>query len=320
MNQHFTVYFDTNFYIWLGAASPENAARVISVFNERNIRYVLSSFVVLELLSGRERSSQDRELVSRLKGWNLAPYPIPFGYSPEGEVPGWDLLLLSGNQRQEHSEELKKIFDLETTARSFSHIAEKPLSNAQKCDLEKSLEPFHESIGIKNESNDAEKTAAYMIFVAQQLSSLKHFFSPETAKKIDGLDLATPTTAERLNELALKLKDILTDPVVSRLEEDNQLMNSVLTLDPRPLAVASGKTSSSEIKKLGNSMRDAVHMSAFVAHSEEIDLLQVDSRQLSLIQRSRPEHFMQKKGLAGQCFSAPNLDATVMYILKRISE
>jgi len=315
MDRHFTVYFDTNFYIWLGSAEDEDADRVLRVFNERKIRYVHSSYVVLELLSGRERRTQDKNLVERLKRWNTEPYPVHLGYSNDGDLVPWDLLLLAGNARKEHSEELKKIFDLETIARSFSHIADKPLSNDQKSHLEQALKPFLEDIGIKDDSSDAEKAAAYLKSSADQLSRLRHFLPPESAKKFDEIDLTKPSTVENLTELAEKMRTILTNPVVSRLEQEVLLMNSVLALDDRPISAAIGHGSRSEIKKLGNSMRDAVHMSSLLSHSEHIDLLQVDSRQLSLILRNKPEHLISKHGLSDRCFSTPDLESTVLFVI-----
>lgn len=317
MNRPFTVYFDTNFYVWLGSASDLDAQRVIRVFNELEIRYVHSSYVVLELLSGKERSPQDRNLVERMQMWNIEAFPITLGYSNEGEVTPWSILLLTGNNRHEYSKEIKNIFDLEATARSYSHIADKPNLAGQQATLDRVIVPFNELIGLTEESTEAERSSAYLKFGAERLGELREFFSPETQKKFDNIDFAGPATAENLTDLAKKLKDILGDPVVAKLEQEVQLVNSVLALDDRPMNVATGQSSPIELKKLGNSMRDAIHMRSFVSNTDQIDLLQVDSKQLSLIKRNKPEHFIRKQGLSNRCFSTPDLESTVKYVLDR---
>ena len=315
MDRPFTVYFDTNFYIWLGSAESEDASRVLRVFNERNIRYVQSSYIVLELLSGRERNDQDQNLVDRLKSWNTEPYPIRVGYSRDADLVPWDILLLAGKERHEYSEGLKEIFDQETIARSFSHIADKPLSTDQHSDLKQALRPFLEHIGINDESNEAEQATAYMNFYSNLMFQLSQKLPPESAEKITKIDFTKPATVENLMKLSEQIKAVLADPTVSSIVQEGQLLNSVLALDDRPVRAATGQGSAKQVKKLGNSMRDAIHMNAFLTHADHIDLLQVDSRQLSLILRNKPKHLLRERGMANRCFSTPDLESTVMYVI-----
>lgn len=315
MDRPLTVYFDTNFYIWLGSAGSEDAGRVLRALNERNIRYVQSSYVVLELLSGRERNDQDQNLVDRLNRWNVEPYPIRLGYSRDADVVPWDILLLAGKERHEYSEGLKEIFDQETIARSFSHIADKPLSTDQQSDVKQALRPFLEHIGINDESNEAEQATAYLKFSANLLSQLSQSLPPESAEKIAKIDFTKPATSENLTELSEQIMAVLSDPVVSSVEQEGQLLNSVFALDDRPVCAATGRVSAQQIKKLGNSMRDAIHMNAFLTHADHIDLLQVDSSQLSLILRNKPQHLIRERGMSNRCFSTPNLESTVMYVI-----
>lgn len=315
MDRPFTVYFDTNFYVWLGRAGSEDADRVLRVLNERNIRYVQSSYIVLELLSGRERNDQDKNLVDRLRRWNIEPYPIGLGYSRDADLIPWDILLLAGEERQEYSEGLKEIFDQETIARSFSYTADKRLSTDQQSDVKQALRPFLDHIGINDESSEAEQAKAYINFSTNLIFRLSQSLPADSAEKVAKIDFSKPATAENLKELSEQIKAVLSDRVISNIEQEGQLLNSVLAHDDRPVRAATGQGSPQQVKKLGNSMRDAVHMNAFLNHAAHIDLLQVDSRQLSLILRKKPEHFMRDQGMSNRCFSTPDLASTVIYVI-----
>lgn len=311
----FTVYFDTNFFVWLGAASNEDASRVIRVFNERNIRYVQSSYVLLELVSGKERSDQDRKVVHRVSQLDLQPFPIKFGYSQNAELISWDILLLEGRERQEFSDALKAIFDRETLARSYSALADKGLSADDEKKVNEALKPFLNQIGINEDSTPAQQAEAFLSFSSDLVSQISQALPPASAEKFAKIDLSRPAKIESLQELSEQMKSILDDPVVQDIDQENQLMKSVLALDDRPFRAVTDQGEFKHIKKLGNSMRDAVHMNAFVRHSDEIDLLQVDDGQLSLIRRNKPEHFLRVRGLSSRCFSAANLESAVMQVL-----
>jgi hypothetical protein len=51
MRRPFTVYFDTNFFVWLAQATEETAEAAIHKLNALGVRHVLSDILVRELLT-----------------------------------------------------------------------------------------------------------------------------------------------------------------------------------------------------------------------------------------------------------------------------
>jgi hypothetical protein len=87
-----TVYFDTNFYVWLCRADEALSVGALQALNELNVRVVISDTVIRELLTSRDRNELDVVLVDRANKLSLPPYRMRDGLM-------WEVLLLSGAER-----------------------------------------------------------------------------------------------------------------------------------------------------------------------------------------------------------------------------
>ncbi len=309
-----TVYFDTSFYIWLAKANDELAGSTISRLNELKVRHVLSSHILHELLSGSGRDLQDQRLVERMKNFSIDPYRIQYGQFQGGDLVEWDLLLLGGDERTAFAKFLQSVFDSETVARSLSALAEKRLSQEQQESVDKALEPFLHALGITSESSDVERIEKFSEFGHDLVAKMSEFLPPDIARKLGTVDLSPESITRDPSAIANNLLSALGKSAVGKLESEKNLIRSSVALDPRPLNVVVGSSSKKEVMRLGNTFRDAVHMGIFLVNRGEIDLLQVDSRQIALIQRPHPIHKLREVGFAHRCFAVKNISEAVSYV------
>lgn len=321
-NRQFTVYFDTNFYIWLAKADNEEANQVVSELNELEVRHVLSGKILLELLSGRERNSQDRLLVERVSMFRISPYVVPIGTSQhvtDISSLGWESLCLAGKEREVVSSLLKTIFDSETVAQSWSQIARRKLTDEQDRQINEKLGPFLTELGYVEGGSDEANLEAFINFGHDLVSSLAPMFPAEQQEKLKSIDFNTETP-EHLQTISDQLLDALGTDIVQKLKEEEKVSNSIVQLDPRPFGIVTESGSKKELKTLGNTFRDAEHLSIFVNHSNEIDVIQIDSRQMDLVQRNKPVHRIRELGLSNRCFSVKSLSEVVRVVSSKKRE
>jgi hypothetical protein len=309
MAEYFTVYFDTYFYVLLAKASDQEAEKVISELNNLHVRHVLSGQVINELITGKGKEHWDRALVKRMHLFNVEPYRISSSYfevAKSSEEMSWDVLLLNGDLRVGLGDLFKSIHEMETIAKSFSISALNYSNKLGEID-------FAEDENYSPE----ERIEKSLNFTSDLLSSLN---SLNVMDDIDSITLdKNPENSPTENAIDLQnqLLSFLGSEKLEKLEEDNQITNSIVSSDNRPHKVVTGEASPKEIKRLGNTYRDSNHISLFVAHKEEIDLLQVDSAQLNLINNSKETHRIVEIGLQERCFSASSLRETVEIIAKK---
>lgn len=322
MKKPFTVYFDTSFYVWLAQASQDEATDVISGLNALEVRHVLSGRILLELLSGRERYPQDQQLFERVTKLHIEPYVIPIGTSSGTETSdlGWNSLCLAGDERNSFSSFLKEIFDAETAARSWSNIADKKFNKDKEQKLKEKLGPFLESIGFDEGQGDEKNANAFTTFASELISGLAPLLPAEQREKLSSIDFTVEKSPENLMNLSNQLFASFDSQTLERLREETRITDSSVQLDPRPFDVVTESASRREIKRLGNTLRDAEHLSAFVTHSEEIDLIQIDSRQKNLIERDKPIHRLKELNLANRCFSVENLQQVIQAVSNKKTE
>lgn len=313
MNRPFTIYFDTNFYIWLAQATNEEATDVISKLNEIEVRHVLSGKIILELLSGKERKPQDKTLLERVKTFKIDPLKISINHletHSDNDI-NWDALLLSGEPRNSFAMVLKSIYDIETIAQSHSNMASKKLNKDKAEKLNESMQPFLSSIGYDEKQSKEDNANAFAGFASELISSLSFNLPDEQRRKLEAIDFTIEKTPENLLNISNQILSSLGVHTVEKLEEEKRIINSTIALDPRPFNIAINETSNKEIKGLGNTFRDAGHMNLFVTYHDQIDLIQVDSHQKRLIERNKPKHRLSELGLANRCFSVDNLSQIV---------
>ncbi|QQS34400.1 MAG: hypothetical protein IPM50_07505 [Acidobacteriota bacterium] len=318
-NMPITVYFDTSFYVWLAKAEPSIADSVIYRLNRLEVKHVLSSHILHELLSGSGRDSQDQRLVERVGKLSLEPCRIQYGHFQGVDLLEWNLLLLAGEQRDLFAKFLQSVFDNETVARSLSSLAERRLSENDQERVQKALEPFLYALGITSESSDAERIQKFSEFGHDLTTRMGEFLPAEKARKLKSIDISPESITSNPSLIAENFLTALGEPTVEKLEREKELINSSVTLESRPLNVVVGDASKKEFMKLGNTFRDAVHMGIFLANREKIDLLQVDSRQLALIHRPSPIHALREAGVADRCFAVRDILEAVSYIEKYAS-
>ncbi|MCU0665340.1 MAG: hypothetical protein MUC50_23810 [Myxococcota bacterium] len=68
-----TIYFDTNFFVWLAQANDAKAERVIADLNDRGVRHVISLVHFCELLQAWQRGEDNRRLYARLQAMRNEP-------------------------------------------------------------------------------------------------------------------------------------------------------------------------------------------------------------------------------------------------------
>jgi hypothetical protein len=114
VHRPFTVYFDTNFYVWL--ANSSTGLAVVERLNSLGVRHVLCNIVLLELLADGSRPDAQQHLHAMLSRLQEPPLLL---------VPwaSWDLLLASGSLRHHLARTLKWFNDGWSKATALSSVA-----------------------------------------------------------------------------------------------------------------------------------------------------------------------------------------------------
>jgi hypothetical protein len=292
MKQQVTVYFDTNFYVWLCRADESIAAQALNALNALNVRHVISDVIVRELLTSRDRTDLDEILVRRVRQFRLPPYLTRAGLM-------WEVLLLSGRERIAVADHLRDIHDKMAEATSFSIMARRETSHEQTAKLLEAGKPELQQFGFPE---DFEQN------LPQVLAATKAMLEGFGVQDLDWPENPTPDALLKLSE---QIKGVLGASVVSRLEEEGRIQDSSTKTEDRPYQVATGTATDKTRKGLSNTLRDTEHIMLFVDHLNEIDLLQVDSVHEKIIKKTKPKHRLAELGLAERCFSADSISATV---------
>ena len=289
MDRPYTVYFDTNFYVWLCRADEALSASVLQAFNELNVRVVISDIVIRELLTSRDRNELDVLLVNRVNKFHLPPYQTRDGLA-------WEVLLLSGEDRVAMANFLRWAHDHMTIAESLSMMARRETTEEETAELLEGAKPYLQEVGFPEDFGQDPTQAA---------ATLLAMFN------IEGVELPENATPEDYTKVSEQLFGIIGHDLVEQLREDGRIKDSTTKSEDRPYKVAAGKATGKEKKGLGNTLRDTDRMTDFVNHADEIDLLQVDQAQEAIIRASQPAHRLAELGLASRCFSINSLSDAV---------
>jgi len=288
MSRSFTVYFDTSFYVRLCRADETDAFAVIDDLNALNVCHVISDVIIGELLTSKARSDLDEILVVRLNRFRLLPYTTRDGLC-------WEVLLLSGHERAFVADVMRNIHDQMTRATSYSILAKRDLNSEQKAMLAKQVVPELARFGFPK---DFERDKDEALTAARNMLQ---------AFGIEGIEWPESATPESLFTVYEQLMSFLGDSVVAELHEQSRVQDSITTSEDRPYQVATRTASDKTKKRLSNTLRDSEHMMMFIKHRSEIDALQVDVAQETLIRRVKPRHRVAELGLADRCFAADSL-------------
>lgn len=298
MNRPVTVYFDTNFYVWLCRADESLSDGVLQALDELNVRVVISDVILRELLTSRDRNELDMALVSRVKKLRLPPYQTRDGL-------GWEVLLLAGEERVAMANFLRWAHDLTTVAESLSMTARKETTDEETAELLEGAKPYLRDMGFPEDfGQDPAQAAATLL----SMFNIEGVVWPENP---------TPEDCERISE---QLFGILGPDLVEQLREDGRIKDSTTSSEDRPFKVAAGKATDKERKGLSNTLRDTDRMADFVSHVDRIDFLQVDQAQEAIIRASKPPHPLAELGLAERCFSINSLSDVVNKVRRLTGE
>lgn len=306
MKNPFTVYFDTNFFVWLARADEALATDVINNLNSLDVRHVLSDVLVRELLANGNRPDFDEVLVERVNRFKLTPFCT-------NEYLTWDGLL-PAPERPLLGDLLKTLDSMLTEASSYAlvagRIADDRLSPEQVSEVEKSTEPFLEQLGLSLKPENKEQNLRSIQVFAERIVDIAKGVLPE--ESISG-ELKWADDPMEDSKMVLGL---LHPKHIEATSESNRLKDSITNSEDRPYQVAAGIADSNTKRNLAHSLRDSEHMSTFILHRNEIDALQVDKAQMNLIKRPQPRHRLVELDLSERCFSAGSLQGVVQAIRK----
>lgn len=304
----FTVYFDTNFFVWLRKADEALATNVIDSLNSLNVRHVLSEMLSLELLANADCGGFDKTLVERMGKFKLPPYCTKQNLTWEGLLPAPERSLVS--------ELVKTLDSLTTEANSHAivanRISEGRIRPEQIDELNKATQPFLEQHGLLlKPDNREESLRSIQAFAERMIGNLKDILpdgsiSGELEWSDDPLEDS-------------KMLGLLKPEDLERAKESNRLKDSITNSDNRPYEVAAGIADDRSKSNLAHSFRDSEHMNTFIQHRSEIDVLQIDKAQMNLLKRPKPKHRLVELNLSARCFTASSLQEVVGAI-KRLKE
>jgi hypothetical protein len=292
-----TVYFDTNFYVWLCRADESLSATVLQALNELDIRVVISDVIIRELLTSRDRNELDIKLVDRVNRLRQPSYQTRDGLA-------WEVLLLAGEERVAMANFLRWAHDLTTVAESLSMMARRETTDEETAELIEGAKPYLRDIGFPEDFGQDPGLAA---------TTLLAMFN------IEGVEWPKNPTREDCERISAQIFGILGTDIVEQLREDDQIKDSTTRSEDRPFKVAAGKATDKEKKGLSNTLRDTDRMMDFVSHVDQIDFLQVDHAQQAIISDSKPSHRLAELGLAERCFSINSLSDAVEKLRKLTS-
>ena len=100
MNNFFTVYFDTQFYVRLANADETLASKTIDQLNNLQVRNVLSQTILYELLKKSNKPEKDIILFERINRFVIPSFTIKPLFVEESPTLSWDMLLICGQERR----------------------------------------------------------------------------------------------------------------------------------------------------------------------------------------------------------------------------
>jgi len=289
-----TVYFDTAFYVALARADDGSASATIEALNSLKVRTVLSRTLFQELVSSADRPEKDALLCDRLSAL-VAPSYVTFPNLT------WDALRVAGETRRVAADALRSVESTIVEAESASVLANSPFPHGRRAsarDHTIAQQPYMQPDGTID------------------FAVLGDTLRPHLA--LMGVAVPNPFDEAGLQPLLTMLSSRLGSVDMAAMERKTRLTASVVATDNRPYEVILGTASEKSRGKLAHTYRDAAHMEEFAAHSDAVDLFQLDGPQYELLQRN-PDHELRRLGLQSRCFTAQRLDEAVHKVRRLLS-
>jgi hypothetical protein len=165
-----------------------------------------------------------------------------------------------------------------TEATSYSIMTRREMSAEHQAELLKASRSVLDQLGFPE---DLEKDKDQTISAAKGILNM--------IGMADLIQWPENPTPDEMSSVSEQIMDILDPSAIAFIEEHNRIQDSSTYSEDRPYQ----------------------HMMFFVQHQTEIDLLQVDRAQHSMINRSSPKHRLAELGLSRRCFCADSLIDTI---------
>jgi len=278
-----TVYLDAEFYLQLCQADEAEANRAIESLNSLNVRHVVSTALVRELLNEDHRNVLERELVQRVSRFKVPPY------NTEDHI-GWHVFPQSEQESVEGSRVLQEGRD-ETGLE---------LTSEQEAELKEAVERALQQPAFSKEPQHSDDEAFQVMSLTKQLVD----------KLGTELNMDWPENPS-LGDLLSMSKQLMDPSVIARAAEQISLPDAPFEFGDGPYKLVMG--SNRYVGPEGPSYEpgDNEHIVLFIQHQDEIDLLQVDQPLQAIIDTAEPKHHLARLGLSERCFSADSLTDTV---------
>lgn len=278
-----TVYLDTSFWIALGKEPEPVADRVVEALNELGVRPVVSTVHLSELLQYPKSGDVDRRIVACSEGFRAGLLDLTKGAN------GFRMLLAPDELRQPLAGVVRLKHEMAGKADALSLSARKG----------EAAPPG----SLESAPNDWET------------------FVRPFCRSVLGLEIPPLDRLESMGEtdrtaLASAARELLPEAVWKQLEAGDRMKDAV-SHDPRAGRVAAGTASAKEGKAFGATLRDAEHMTVFVEHQDQIELLHVDGPRYRQLQ-DRADHYLRQLQLEARCFEAPRPDAVPSAITRSL--
>lgn len=314
MNEFFTIYFDTQFYVKLANADETLASKTIDALNNLEVRTVISQPIIFELLKKSSKPDKDKILVERMSRFNLPSFIAKLPISETETSLSWNVLLLEGQERELLSNSLIFIKDLQTEAESTT-IAIPRNSQQEEKFSDSNLNKLEEFGVLENKDNfkneDFEEGFKTALNILNQLILPQIDILPsEMSSKIKEIKFEREANIENATNIAQQLFDAIGVENLEILQSHEELKRSITKNEDRPFKVSVGEASKGEIMKLGNTLGDTEQMILFAINKNEIDLLQLGIPQFKIL-KNNPSHKLAEMGLDGRCFTATSLEEIV---------
>jgi hypothetical protein len=287
-----TVYFDAEFYLQLCQADEAEANRVIESLNSLNVRHVVSTALVRELLNEQHRNVLEKELVQRVSRFKVPPYNTE-------DYVGWHVFPQSGQESVvEGSSDLQEGRD-ETGLE---------LTPDQEAELKEAVEQALRQAAFSKEHQDSDHEAFQVMSLTKQLAD----------KLGTELNMNWPEDPS-LGDLLSMSKQLMDPSVIARAAEQIQIPDGPFEFGDGPYKLVMGSNRFVSPEASSDEPGENKHMTLFFQHQDEIDLLQVDQRHQSIIDTAEPKHRFAELGLAERCFSVDSLTDTVEKVREMIA-
>ena len=278
-----TVYFDAEFYLQLCQADEAEANRVIESLNSLNVRHVVSTTLVRELLNEEHRNVLGKELVQRVSRFKVPPYNTE-------DYVGWHVFPESGQESVEGSRDLQEGRD-ETRPE---------LTSEQEAELKEAVEQALQQPAFSKEPQHSDDEDFQVMSLTKQLVD-------KLGTELNMNWPENPTFGDLLN----MSKQLMDPSVIARAAGQIQIPDDAFEFGDGPYKLVMGSNRFVGPEESNDEPGVNKHMTLFIQHHDEIDLLQVDQRHQSIIDTAEPKHRLAELGLAERCFSADSLTDTV---------